>query len=772
MALPSEGQTSVFFTTASVAGPASRMSSSSTRVNGNFVPPHKRIKPTSPYSRTGPDNPEATSPGSISGAGATPSGSVLGTGVTQPPHSDLGQGCSSAASQFPQPTPEPQQSLHIIYDSEVHIFSAKPDADGSIPVSGRVLLYPHPKIHGWTICELQRNTGFITRVDVREFINPFKIGGSRILLRYQAEADVTKPVNVHNLAFPSPLAADELIRLIKEIKQQMDQIEAPWFEQGTLRVQRIGEVDLFTLIEMQQAPNSTHNAVQSSVESSNQVTSQANADVTHDAQQQEDSTPSLIDTSPVKCNDATQEYASSLPMKLIDIEHDDMCKRLPSDDLKDLTFEADSSSAEVELATASKQPSEFEMAEQTEVTDLLENTPDGEAGTDENTVDKVWVHDIATETKIPGAESAPQRSSELEQRTVPVQAPAHMPIQLHDVERLLPMRIDDMSSASLELLASLTKDRYLSKVESVKGLYNGYVLMNLFPDRRLENAILLATLQSLCQNATFRGFGFDNKLKTVAWVYGNMHHLLKSLRITYSVDDLMILGGQPYCPATTMGLIDEMPKEYKASSKRTAPTATYQLGDIQKAAAGSAQFLKSSITGVNQAVHLSSLESRIEPGRLTPPPDLLEPAKQQVTKEVTPPFNGGSNHFSSPITPSPSAVIETKALSQTTDGSVKSIKQEDFEPAIRTEAQPKTLPFPSESQVAGDVTAQQSQAPAIREGANLATGPQTSSPLTPTQTSQVPGNRTGSQGSRSVLPHMRVTRQSLGSAGLSGSRWA
>lgn len=50
-------------------------------------------------------------------------------------------------------------------------------------------------------------------------------------------------------------------------------------------------------------------------------------DMAHDVQEQEDSPPSLIGTSPpVEGNDSTLGYASSLPMKFIDIEHDGICE--------------------------------------------------------------------------------------------------------------------------------------------------------------------------------------------------------------------------------------------------------------------------------------------------------------------------------------------------------------------------------------------------------------------------------------------------------------
>ncbi|KAK8005464.1 hypothetical protein PG990_011501 [Apiospora arundinis] len=315
--------------------------------------------------------------------------------------------------------------------------------------------------------------------------------------------------------------------------------------------------------------------------------------------------------------------------------------------------------------------------------------------------------------------------------------------------------------------------------DSVKGLFNGYVLVGVFTNRRLDNAILLTALQTLCQNSAFRGFETDEKLKTTAWVYKKLHKVLRDRRIIYSPDHLMILGDQPYCPTTTLDAIDEMPDGYKTPSKRTSTTAVYRQEDIQKVASGSAQFLGPSSTDSNRASSSRSLESRREPGRLTPPPEFSESKEQQAIREVTPEFSSGLNHFSSPITPAPSAdhelavKIEPRPVIKPKPH-LAAVKPEP-QPVVKTEPQPVIKPKPHQvvpTSMAQAVTTHQPKAPVKQEETSVFVAPQISSPLTPTQNSQVPGNRTGSQGSRSVEPHMRGIRQNLGSAGLSGSRWA
>ncbi|KAK7973895.1 hypothetical protein PG989_015743 [Apiospora arundinis] len=750
-------QPSTMFSRASVAGPPPRVFSASSQTNGaTNVPPHLR---TAPRQRS------AALPGPASGAE-----------VPQAPQSDLNQRRINDASQLPRLAPDQLQRIDTIFESDVSISHSKLAPDGKSPSVGKVLLYEHPRVHGWIIFELQAYNGYLTRIDVREFINSFTNDCKRYFFRFR----IPNGLEVHNLSFPDKEAAEKLGHLLGEIKKGMDQINAPRFEQSTLKVQKLGEIDIFTLQGMPEIPKSG-----------------------------EDS--SLIDNaSPMNGDTSAQEDTSSSPAKLIDLEEDNgMGKRLASEDLKDLKYEANLSSSEAEphSAIADKQPLEIGKTEESSMANSLNTAAGGE---NQEVAYLIDIHGNTSEANGLGAESGAEHDSGFdskptnkpvnksvnkpvnepanapanepanapEQTTSSGQASVHISIKLHDVDRVQPV-LGVLSSAAKNLVSNLTSGKLHSMADSVKGLFNGYVLVGVFTNRRLDNAILLTALQTLCQNSAFRGFETDEKLKTTAWVYKKLHKVLKDRRITYSPDHLMILGDQPYCPTTTLDAIDEMPDGYKTPSKRTSTTAVYRQEDIQKVAPGSAQFLGPSATGSNRASSSRSLESRREPGRLTPPPEFSESKEQQAIREVTPEFNSGLNHFSSPITPAPSTDHESAVKIEPRPvikpkHHLAAVKPEP-QPVVKTEPQPVIKPKPHQvvpTSMAQAVTTHQPKAPVKQEETSVFVAPQISSPLTPTQNSQVPGNRTGSQGSRSVESHMRGIRQNLGSAGLSGSRWA
>ncbi|KAK8024335.1 hypothetical protein PG993_012401 [Apiospora rasikravindrae] len=799
------------FSSASVAGVTTRppLSSSETNANTN-TPSHKRLKAALPHLRSASVRPEAIASGSASYAGAT-----------QPSRSAHTRTHPSDTGKLPRSTPKPQSQpdVNILFESTVEIRSAQRDADGTIPDSGKVLLYIHPGHDGWMIWELQGNNGFITRDDVRAFFPVMPMGSSVIFRRRLP--DKPQVAYTHNLLFPSMIAAQELQHLIEDGQKRMNDINGPWFQQGPLKVERLGLVDVYTLLEFNQASGSTQTTVQTSTAYNNQANPQAIQEATrgtHGAQRanhnevQRDSTVpphkrTVNNTAPVQASEtiegnsvpasqsthigtsgAQEDSSSSLidmtspmPTKLIEVEAEGKGKRPASEDLRDLSYETSLTSARVE--PASKQPSpeanggpsnqslrpNMDVAKQVEPIDAnaskydnqdqhsfsrpgsasgtnhLNATFSGRNDTSQNDDDHIDDQDTTSETEE--LDSKPEQNTELGL------APSHNTIKVNDVKRKLPIRY--LSSASKNLVMGMTHDKYIGMKESVKGLWNACVQMDMFPERRLETATLLSTWQALYQNAAFRGFNDDDKLNTVAFVYDKVYRGLASNRITYSIYELIELCHRNNSSSDdhlTRTLNEKAYKGYQATTNSTVANT---------------QSLTPSTPAAGRAVASASPASVKEPSRLTPPPDVSQPMEQQCAVESTSAFIDNPDHSSSPVTPTPSASSETNTLGQKADNTEKAIKQEDQEPVIKVEPHPEFSSFASQVPVNG--ANWMSQTPAKQAKMVSVAIPQTPSPLTSTQNSQVPGNRTGSQGPGSVPPHMRGIRQNLDSDEMTSS---
>ncbi|KAK8071174.1 hypothetical protein PG997_011377 [Apiospora hydei] len=817
------------FSRASVAGVATPFTLSSSQTNGSTnTPSHKRLKETLPHLRPASVRPEAIASGSASCAG-----------VTEPPQDHPTQRYPRDSGKLPRSTPQSQPDVDILFESKVEIKSAQRDADGTIPDSGKVLLYMHPGYCGWMIWELQGNNSFITRDDVRAFFPAMPMGSSVIFRRRLP--DEHKVAYTHNLVFPSMVAVQELQHLIEEGKERMNYINGPWFQQGPLKVERLGLVDVYTLLEINRTSGSTQSTVQPST-GYNQANSQAVQQATHGttgaqsanhnrdhgdntipphkrsvkntapvqtsetiegnslvasrstqngtSRTQENSASSLIDTtSPVNGNSLDRGVqASPMPPKLIEIEAEDKGKRPASEDLRDLTYKTSllSTSAEpvgkqpfLEANGGASKPSlrsNPDVAKQVERIDAntpkhdtldqqLFSRPEVASGTNYINAASSGENDASQNdndhTDNQGTSSeANELGNEPEQDTGLVLAPTHNTIKVNDVKGKLPIR--NLSSASKDLVMGMTRAKYVGMIDSVKGLWNACVQMDMFSERRLENATLLATWQAFYQNPAFRRFNGDDKLSTVAFVYDKVYRCLTDKRVTYSFYELTELCDRNYSSADDHLVTVLGEKEYKGYRRTTYSTPANAQSSMPST--------PTSTPIAGRAVASPSPAPPKEPGRLTPPPDLSQPREQQVAVESTPAFVDTPDHSSSPITPAPSASSETNTLGQNADNTKMAIKQEDREPAIKVEAQLNASS--SASQVPRIGTNWKSQTPAKQAEMVSVARPPTPSPLTPTPNSQVPGNRTGSQGPSSVFPHMRGMRQNLGSAGLSGSRWA
>ncbi|KAK7946842.1 uncharacterized protein PG986_011163 [Apiospora aurea] len=768
------------FSRASVAGVATPLTLSSSQTDGSTnTPSHKRLKETLPHLRPASVRPEAIA-----------SGSAPYAGVTEPPQNLLSQRHPGDPGKLPRSTLKSQPDVDVLFESKVDIKCAQRDTDGTIPDSGKVLLYMHPGCRGWMIWELQGNNGFITRDDVRAFFPAMPLGSS-VIFRRRLPDEHNKVAYTHNLVFPSRVAAQELPHLIEEGQKRMNHINRPWFQQGPLKVERLGLVDAYTLLEVNRTSGSTQSIVQLST-GYNQANSQAvqqatrgltgaqsanhNEDHGDDtipphkrsvkniapvqaseniegnslvasrstqngtSRTQEDSASSLIDTmSPTKENPLDGGVqASPMLTKLIEIEAEDKGKRPASEDLRDLTYKTSllSTSAEpvgkqpfLEANGGASKPSSRpnpDVAKQVDHIDAntpkhdtldqqLFSRPEGASGTNYINATSSGENDASQNdndhTDNQGTSSKTNElGNEPEQDTGLVQVPTHNTIKINDVKGKLPIR--NLSSASKDLVMGMTRAKYVGMIDSVKGLWNACVQMDMFSERRLENATLLATWQALYQNPAFRRFNGDDKLSTVAFVYD------KYTRKRSIIDAL-----HPYFHA------------FSWSGCSLAFACTTQGA-----------------------------------GQIDPSPDLSQPREQQVAVESNPAFVDTPDHSSSPITPALSASSEANTLGQNAHNTKMAIKQEDREPAIK--AEPQLHASSSASQVSRIGANWKSQTPAKQEEMVSVARPPTPSPLTPIPNSQVPGNRTGSQGPSSVFPHMRGMRQNLGSAGLSGSRWA
>ncbi|KAK8073557.1 hypothetical protein PG994_004456 [Apiospora phragmitis] len=725
------------FSAASVVGVVPRLSSSSSQANGNTnAPSNKRIKATPPHLRPASGH-----------SGVTPSGSASRADVTLPSQRGLTQSHPSVTSQLDGPTTQPQQSFHIIFECEVNISRALPNTDGTIPTSGKVFLYTHPTNGGWIIWELQRNNGFVTRDDVRAFINTFSAGSNVILRR---RTDATQPLTINNLLFPSMIAADELKNAINLSQERMNSVNAPQFEERTFEAPKTGVVDLHTLLELHQTPESGqtvdqplaegnnnhtgfevvqkatngaqhHNhgedqrdnrvpphkrsvkrapAVQASetIEGNTLLASQSTQKVSSGAQHQENPTSSLIDMkSPMKGNSSARGVqASPMPTKLIKIEAEDKGKRPESEYLRGLTYEVPSSSAIAGLAT--KPPSSDAIRDASQ---QISRSNLDVAGQVISTDAKTYKYDALEQQPMSHSGSASDiknlNTARGGEDDMNQDADDHSGDQEPMAEST---ELGNEPEQSTELvLAPVLKTIQLHDVERklpVRNLSSASegLIMGMTSGKwhgLIESVeglnTLLATWQTLYQNPAFRCFNDDDKLNTVAVVYDKVCRDFTNGRIRYSIHHLMDLR-----------VLDD--PDTAVPNLKAIPEVNKSRGTI-----------------------------------------------------ATPP-----------------AASETSTLGQIADKTEKAIKQKDQKPVTKIEPQPEASS--SASQVPTYGANQTSQMPAKKEETILVARPQTPSPLTPTQNSQVPGDRTGSQGLRSALSHMRGIRQNLGSAGLGGSRWA
>lgn len=849
--LPIQTQTSSLFSAASVVGTGPRQPLSSGQLSGKTnAPSHNRVKAAPPHLQPAPGR-----------LGPVPWGSASGSDVTQPFQSGVNQKRPSGTSQLGQRTPQPQPDFRLIFSSDVIIKIAAANADGTVPTSGKVFLYTHPTVDGWVIWELQRDNSFVTRDDVRVFTDTFGQGSSKILRR---KADnQTPPIITNNLLFPSKTAAVELERLLVEYKQRMDHVNAPRFEEQNFKAQIIGGVDVQGLRELHPTPKSPQMVDQSSTKDNSQDDAQAVPKATNAAQNhkhgddqkdntipphkrsakkalpvqnsetiernssissnpmqnctsslhcQEDTTPSLLDmTSPANGNVRAQgAQASPMPTKLIKIEADDKGKRPASEDLRDITYEAASSSARAEPANKHPSPeasegpfqqssrSNLNMAKPIDSTDVktsmhdtleqqqearpghiadteyLDNQSGGENVAVQEADDQTGNPDTTTEINKLGNNLPDEPQQSTEQVLTPV--PKATRIQLHDVERMLP--VGNMSPASKNLWMGMTKGKYHGIIESAKGLSEAFVKMDLFTDRRLENAVLMATLQALCQNLTFGSFNDDDKLNTVAIVYEKVYRGVTGSRISYTIDQLLDLNGERHIsPRPDVNDLNAMVEEENYIAPRVvAPSTPCDRQNIIRVAETTSKYLNPPTPTVDQAVTLPSPlnlpDTHSNPGRLTPPPDCSEPREQQqqVAGLLISVSDDEPVQSSPLITAVASAPGEVNTLGQKPGGTEKATKQEVDEPVIKTDSQPEASSFAS--RVTEDDVNQQSQTSAKHEKTSFTPHSQIPSQLTPAQSSQVPSSRTGSQGLRNVLPDMRGIRHNLGAAGLLGSRWA
>ncbi|KAK8102571.1 hypothetical protein PG984_015717 [Apiospora sp. TS-2023a] len=710
-------------------------------MNGSINPSHKRVRATPPHLQPASGQ-----------SGRLPWGSASGPIAANPSQSGLNQKHHNGTSQQDRRTPQPQQSLNIMFESDASITNSRSGPDGTTPTSGKVFLYTHPTVDGCVIWELQRDNKFVTRDDVRAFLPIFGVGSNKILRR---RADENQPIATDTLLFPNMHAAEELKRLIEENQKRMDHVNAPRFEEQNFKASNVGGVDVQALRELHPTPKSTQKAGQPSTKDNSQGDAQVvpnatntaqnhkNGDVQKDntipphkrtakntlpaqnpeanerkspissrpmqngtssSQQQEDSASSLIDmTSPVNGNArARGAQASPMPTKLIKIEADDKSKRPASEDLRDITYEATSSSARAESAnkqpsmeatrglfqqssrsnlsvakpidsTDVKTPMQNTLKQQPEsrlghisgqqsvpATPITEDTPTapqdpegwtispakGHRGTeyldnhfgDKNAAardafDHIDDHDTEAEINTLG-NNIPV---EPEQNTEPVLAPVPKTarIQLHDVERMLPVR--NLSSASEKLMMGMTKGKYHGLIMLAKGLCEACVEMDVFPDRRLENATLMASLQALHQSAMFRSFNDDDKLNTVAFIYEKVLRGVTDSRITYTIDQMLDLNDERQgSPSSDVHDFNAMVEENRYTAPRvTAPNAPpYERQNIVRVAENSTQFLNPPTPIDDQAVTLPSPlnlpDAHNNPGRLTPP--RITPSRESSSK--------------------------------------------------------------------------------------------------------------------------------------------
>lgn len=530
---------------------------------------------------------------------------------------------------------------------------------------------------------------------------------------------------------------------------------------------------------------------------------------------QENSRSSLVDmTLPLNEDAITREpQAPSIPTRLIKIEADDKGKRPASEDLRDLTYDSTSSSARAEPANKYHSPEAtrglFQQSSRSSLnaakpidctdakaslsntlsqqpgarfghnpdTDYLDNHFGSENDAVQKAIDPIDDHNTTAEISKPDSNLSHETEQSAEVVLAPV--PKTTRIQLHDVERMLPVRA--LSSASKSLMMGMTKGKYHGMIESAKGLCEACVEMELFPDRQIENATLLATWQALYQNPTFQSFSDDDKLNTVAVVYEKVFRGVTDSRMIYTIDQLLDLNGERSgSPNSDVHAFNAMVEEENYMAPRViTPSAPYDRQNIIRVAEKTAQYLKPPAPADDQAVTspspLNLPDTHNNPDRLTPPPDHSETREQQqVAGPLNPVFNDRPVQSPPLGTSAVSASGEVNTLGQKPNITRKAIEQDVQALPIKMDLQPEASSFPP--QVPGDDASQQSQTPAKQEQTSfthhLQTPSQTPSPLTPTQSSQVTSSRTGSQGLRNVLSNTRGIKHNLGAAGLLGSRWA